>query len=166
MRFRLSRQKRSPGPGDGASRSGTPSRMEVGQGSPPAPGRVGWLSGRARPRRAVPRQALGPFPWQQRGLRRPTAAKPRRVTYLLYYGSGRGLPETAHHHHTPRTRPSLLMPDCFLTLLRKTPTFFHLRVTACLPEILTCPKRALLPVSPLRSPLRKTPFNLHSLIIR
>lgn len=71
---------------------GTRRRLSPGRG--PIPGRAaeavpasprdsagaGWRYGSARPRRAGTLQALGPFPWQRRGLRRPTAAKPRCVT--------------------------------------------------------------------------------------
>jgi hypothetical protein len=91
--FRPSRrQGRSPG--QEASRSAAPSRTEVGGRVLPLQLGQAGCAGPARPRRVGPRPALGPFPWQQRGLRRPTAAKPRCVTSRLYSGSGRGLPRT------------------------------------------------------------------------
>lgn len=75
--FRPSGQSQSPGHGGDASRSAAPSRTEVGPQTPFALVRTGWLCSRARPRQAGPCGARSPFPWQQRELRRPTAAKPR-----------------------------------------------------------------------------------------
>lgn len=89
--FRPSGQSRSSGHGGDASRSAAPSRTEVGPQSPSALARTRWLCSRARPRQAGPCPARGPFPWQQRELRRPTAAKPRCVTSQEHRGSGRSL---------------------------------------------------------------------------
>lgn len=90
--FRPSGQSQSPGPGGHASRSVAPSRTAAGPPNPSALVRTGWLCSRATPRQAGPHPARGPFPWQQRGLRRPTAAKPRCVTSLGHPDSGRSLP--------------------------------------------------------------------------
>ena len=60
---------------------------------------TGWSGLAVQPRQARPRQdgtlqELGPFPWQRRGLRRPTAAKPRCVASRRHQASGRGSPGT------------------------------------------------------------------------
>lgn len=90
--FRPSGQSQSPRHGGDASRSAAPSRTEVGPQSPSALVRTSWLCSRARPRQAGPCRARGPFPWQRRELRRPTAAKPRCVISQGHRGSGRSLP--------------------------------------------------------------------------
>lgn len=79
----------------GPERGPIPGRAtEAGPASPRDPAGAGWRYGPARPRRTRTLQALGPFPWQPRGLRRPTAAKPRCVSSRGHRGSGRGSPGT------------------------------------------------------------------------
>lgn len=110
-------------------RSPIPGReAEVRPAGPPAPTRAGWLNHRARQTLAGPRPALGPFPWQRRGLRRPTAAKPRCVTSRGHPGLGGAHPDPLAPHS----------PFLFNSLPKKH-TFLYPQYTACLLEILTCP---------------------------
>lgn len=129
--FRPSGQSQSPGPGGDASRSVAPSRTEAGPPSPSALVQTGWLCSRARPRQAGPHPARGRFPWQQRGLRRPTVAKPRCVTSLGYPRSGRSLPVSL--------APSVPGPHFFTLPFVKTIHSLPAApppCTVCLPKIL------------------------------
>lgn len=95
--------RHGPGPHSGPHGRAGPASLR-------APARAGWQCGGARPRRAGPRPALGPFPWQRRGLRRPAAAKPRCVASRRHPGSGRGSPGTPW-------RPSRNVPHSFPNFL-------------------------------------------------
>lgn len=134
--FRLSRPSQSPGHGGDASRSEAPSRTEVGPQSPSALVQTGGLGSCARLKQAGPRQARGPFPWQQRGLRRPTAAKPRCVTPPGHPGSKWSLPG----YPGSAACPYLILPPN-LSLRKSTP--FHLASIICLPQILVSSKYVL-----------------------
>lgn len=74
-------------------------RRRAGRSS--ASGSASWLYCPARTRRARPHSAPGPFPWQRRGLRRPTAAKPRCVTSRGHPSLRRGARWTPPHPQRP-----------------------------------------------------------------
>lgn len=159
----------------GTRRRRTPERSpisgcaaEIRPASPRARARArapaGWLCSRARPRcsrarprRAGPRPALDPFPWQRRGLRRPTAAKPRCVTSRRHPGS-------CGSSRTPR-RPGRPIPHFFTAFLLENsfPTIPTHNLSSRNPNLF---QKRPLPVSPETTVLREIPAHFNESMCR